>query len=67
MLILNRSLSEQVVIEAAGKRIVVTVVETRSGRAKLGFEAPSDVIIHRKEIADAIEREGRRKPPLGGS
>lgn len=47
MLILSRKDSESIVID---DRIVVTVVEIRRGRVKLGIQAPSDVPVHRTEI-----------------
>ena len=47
MLVLSRRSGEQVLI---GKEIVVTVLEVRGGRVKLGFLGPGEVPINRKEI-----------------
>jgi len=51
MLCLARKTSERVVITtAAGERIEVTVCESREGKAKLGFEAPTTIRIDREEV-----------------
>ena len=52
MLVLTRKLGERVVI---GNEVVVTVVEVRGERVKLGFEGPPEVPIHREEIHRKIE------------
>ena len=52
MLVLTRKLGERVVI---GNDVVVTVVEIRGERVKLGFEGPPEVPIHREEIHRKIE------------
>jgi len=46
MLILSRKRGEVIVI---GNGIRVTVMEVRGDRVKLGFNAPAEVPIHRKE------------------
>lgn len=49
----------QVVLKCAcGGRIVVTVVKTDCGGAKLGFEAPKTVEILRAELEMGRESEG---------
>jgi len=57
MLIFSRKLGEELVI---GRGIRVTVLEMRGDRVKLGFVAPAQVPIHRKEVQRAIEAS-----PLG--
>ena len=57
MLVLSRKRDEAIVI---GDSIVVTVVELRGDKVRLGFEAPKEVPIHRQEIHEAIEREQKR-------
>lgn len=47
MLILSRKIGESIVI---GKDVVVTVRETHGGRIRLSIEAPSDVLVLRKEL-----------------
>ncbi len=52
MLFLSRKRGEEIVI---GNGIRVTVLEMRGDRVKLGFIAPAEVPIHRKEIQLAGE------------
>jgi len=51
MLVLSRKESESIVI--AGE-IVVTVIDIRGGRVRLGIEAPKDVAVNRREVHEAI-------------
>jgi carbon storage regulator len=53
MLVLSRKRDEKIVI---GDRIVITVVEVRGDKVRLGIEAPADVPVHRQEVYDAIRR-----------
>lgn len=47
MLVLSRQRDEAVLI---GDDITVKVVDIRGDKVRLGFEAPADVKIHRKEV-----------------
>lgn len=59
MLILTRNTTERVCI---GNDIVLHVLEVRGGRIKLGFDAPQDVRIIRKELIEGRdERNDRRR------
>lgn len=51
MLVLSRKEGESVVI---GDDITVTVVEMRNGKVRLGFDAPREVSVHRREVWIAI-------------
>ncbi len=51
---LSRKKDEQIVI---GDSIVVTIVEVRGDKVRIGIEAPKDVIVHRQEVYDAIRKE----------
>ncbi len=51
MLVFSRKKNEQIVI---GEHIVVTVVEIRGDKVRLGIEAPKEVPVHRREVYDAI-------------
>ncbi len=53
MLVLSRKKNEVIII---GDNIVVTVVDIRGDKVRLGIEAPKDVPVHRREIYDAIKR-----------
>jgi carbon storage regulator len=54
MLVLSRKKDEDVVI--AGGLITVKIIEIRGDKVRLGFVAPKDVDIYRKEIFDAIQK-----------
>ncbi len=53
MLVLSRKKGESVIIR---ENIVVTVVDIRGDKVRLGIEAPKDVPVHRREVYDAIKR-----------
>lgn len=54
MLILSRHRDEQILI---GDNIVVTVVDIRGDKVRLGFEAPQSVPIHRREVWGKINQQ----------
>lgn len=54
MLVLSRHRNESIVIN---DDIVITVVEVRGDKVRLGIEAPQSVPVHRQEVYDAIKRE----------
>ena len=54
MLVLSRKKNEQIVI--GEERIVVTVIDIRGDRVRLGIEAAQEVPVHRREVYDAIKR-----------
>jgi carbon storage regulator len=58
MLVLSRKKNERIVI---GDNIVITVVEVRGDRVRLGIEAPQEVPIHRSEVHAAIRQEQSEK------
>jgi carbon storage regulator len=54
MLVLSRKQGEQIVI---GEDIVVTVVDIRNGKVRLGIDAPMATSVHRQEVIEAIRAE----------
>lgn len=61
MLVLSRKRDERIVI---GDNIVITVVEVRGDKVRLGIEAPTEVPVHRQEVLDAMRRQSTEtKPP----
>lgn len=54
MLVLSRKKNESIVIDG---NIVVTIIEVRGDKVRLGIEAPREVPIHRSEVFDAIQGE----------
>ena len=61
MLVLSRKKNESIVIN---NDIVVTVVEIRGDKVRLGIVAPKDVPVHRQEVYDAINGQARTEPLL---
>lgn len=59
MLVLSRKKNEEIVINDT---IVVTVVEVKGDRVRLGITAPRDVTVHRREVQDVVvlERQAGR-------
>jgi len=54
MLVLSRKKNEKIVID---ENIIITIVEVRGDKVRLGIEAPREVPIHRSEVYDAIQNE----------
>ena len=55
MLVLSRHRDESIMI---GDDIVVTIVDIRGDKVRLGINAPQDIPVHRQEVYEAIKREG---------
>jgi len=53
MLVLSRKRSERIVI--AGGEIVLTIVEIRGDKVRVGISAPKDISVHRGEVQDALD------------
>jgi carbon storage regulator len=51
MLVLSRKKNESIVIN---NDIIVTVVEIRGDKVRLGIVAPKEVPVHREEVYEAI-------------
>lgn len=60
MLVLSRKKNESIVIDG---NIVVTIVEIRGDKVRLGIEAPKEVPVHRSEVQAAIHAEQSRQEP----
>ncbi|MBL8851735.1 MAG: carbon storage regulator CsrA [Planctomycetaceae bacterium] len=58
MLVLSRHRDESIIIN---DNIVVTIVDIRGDKVRLGIQAPSNIPVHRQEIYDAIQREKARE------
>jgi len=67
MLVLSRDVDQDVIIfvdyaklKPGITEIVVKIVDVRGSKVRLGFEGPKEVVIHRREVAEAIGRDGQR-------
>ncbi len=59
MLVLSRKKNESIVIN---NDIIVTVVEIRGDKVRLGIVAPKEVPVHRQEVYDAIHGKSGSEP-----
>jgi carbon storage regulator len=61
MLVLSRQRDESIIIN---DNVVVTIVDIRGDKVRLGIEAPQEVPVHRREVYEAIQRENRQATQL---
>ena len=54
MLVLSRHRDESIII---GDDIVITIVDIRGDKVRLGIQAPTEIPVHRQEVYEAIQRE----------
>ena len=54
MLVLSRRLNESIVV---GEDIVITIVDIRGDKVRLGIEAPRDTTVHRSEVYEKVVKE----------
>ena len=54
MLVLSRHRDQEIVI---GDDIVVTVIEIRGDKVRLGIKAPAHIPVHRNEVYELIQRK----------
>ncbi len=57
MLVLSRQRDESIII---GDDVVVTIVDVRGDKVRLGIDAPTEIPVHRREVYEAIQRENQR-------
>jgi carbon storage regulator len=57
MLVLSRQRDESIII---GDNIVITIVDIRGDKVRLGIEAPTEIPVHRQEVYEAIQRENAK-------
>jgi carbon storage regulator len=62
MLVLTRHKNEQIMI---GDEIVITLLDIRGDKVRLGITAPVEKPVHRHEVWQAL-RDQRRETPGGG-
>ena len=54
MLVLSRHRDESIMI---GDDVVITIVDIRGDKVRLGINAPQHIPVHRQEVYEAIQRE----------
>jgi carbon storage regulator len=57
MLVLSRHRDESIMI---GDDVVITVVDIRGDKVRLGIDAPQHIPVHRQEVYEAIKRENEK-------
>ncbi|MEO8270145.1 MAG: carbon storage regulator CsrA [Aureliella sp.] len=57
MLVLSRHRDESIMI---GDDVVITIVDIRGDKVRLGIEAPQNIPVHRQEVYEAIKRENQK-------
>ncbi len=58
MLVLSRQCNESIMV---GDDVVVTIVDIRGDKVRLGIQAPNEVPVHRREVHEAIRAEQQSK------
>ena len=61
MLVLSRQKDESIVIGDGEDKVIITIVDVRGDKVRLGIVAPRSIPVHRKEIYEAIQREKTQK------
>ena len=61
MLVLSRHRDESIMI---GDDVVITIVDIRGDKVRLGIDAPQNIPVHRQEVYDAIQRENQKAAQL---
>jgi len=57
MLVLSRKSHEQIML---GDDIIITIVDIRGEKARIGVDAPKDLPVHRMEIYEMLQRESEK-------
>jgi len=57
MLALTRKKGQSIII---GENVEVTIVDIQGDQVKIGIDAPKNILIHRKEIFEEIQRENKK-------
>jgi carbon storage regulator len=61
MLVLSRHRDESIMI---GDDVVVTIVDIRGDKVRLGIDAPQAIPVHRQEVYEAIKRENQKSAEM---
>lgn len=57
MLVISRQRDESITIS---DNIVITIIDIRGDKVRLGINSPTEVPVHRTEVYEAIQRENLR-------
>lgn len=65
MLVLTRKKNERIVIGDGPDAVVVTLLEMRGDKIRVGVDAPRSTRVMREELIERIERDGDRERRRG--
>lgn len=54
VLVLSRKKREQIVV---GQNVIITVVEIRGDKVRIGIDAPDNVMVDRREVREAKQKQ----------
>lgn len=60
MLVLSRKPNESIVIGEGKDQVILTVVEVRGGKVRLGIVARPEIPVHRQEVYEAAKEKKRK-------
>ena len=60
MIVFPRKKDESIVL---GGDIIITVIEIKGDKVRLGIELPKDGTVHRREVYEALRQEGASTSP----
>jgi carbon storage regulator CsrA len=67
MLVFSRKYDEGAVIQLGDRIVEVVFLGNREGKGRIGFKADPDVLIHRQEVYEAIQKWEEEVNPLFGT
>jgi carbon storage regulator len=50
-----------------GDNVMITIVDIRGDKVRLGIEAPQEIPVHRQEVYEAIKRENQKAARINPS
>ena len=59
MIVFPRKKGERIVLDGD---IILTVIEIRGDKVRLGIELPEDGTVHRREVYEALDRLKQKEP-----
>jgi carbon storage regulator len=57
MLVLTRKKGEKIIIQLADQTVVVSLLEVKGDRARIGVDADRSVAVHREEVLERIQNQ----------
>lgn len=57
VLVLSRKRDEEIIINPGANEIVITIVDIRGDKVRIGIDAPKEIPVHRREVLSAIIAE----------